>query len=41
MVKEKIYSLDLIYAGAPVSFVIPSMEEIGLFLYYKPNNKTP
>jgi AraC-like DNA-binding protein len=27
-VKEKIYSLDLIYAGAPASFVMRSMEEI-------------
>jgi AraC-like DNA-binding protein len=27
-VKEKIYNLDLIYAGAPVSFVMRTMEEI-------------
>jgi AraC family transcriptional activator of pobA len=27
-VKEKIYSLDLIYAGAPASFMIRTMEEI-------------
>jgi AraC family transcriptional regulator, transcriptional activator of pobA len=27
-VKEKIYSLDLIYAGAPASFVMRSMEDI-------------
>jgi len=26
--KEKIYSLDLIYAGAPASFVMRTMEEI-------------
>lgn len=26
--KEKIYSLDLIYAGAPASFVMRTMEDI-------------
>jgi hypothetical protein len=30
--KDKIYSLDLIYNGAPMPFVIKTMEEIDLAL---------